>query len=414
MARPWSQNLPTTISKKRRIECNLKPSFILFFISSFPLFSALLSWYKMQLFQLPNELLQMISTHLPRQSIARLCSTSIAGYQLFLPRLYRHVELGHRNQIRQLEQGLQTNAYLKETVKTHTQILTLKCRQGGNSHWLIISLFEQLPNIRRLCFRDFLALSLQKVRQVLLTLPRLTHLDFQYCELTASTASTIATTKPLSICHLPNLKNLNLLWTDFSADAIRQLFSLTPNLNRVTLGANHNRKAMANDAALQCLTEHCAQVKDLSISLQQVKEASLCRVIEMYGSQLQHLSIRCEGNDTLWAISQHTKQLRQLIIRCSNYTGGYHSVMNVLQDCRSLQHLEMVSWPLHDVPSIVLDQIRHKTSNIVKVSSTTLTAPVTPTSTTITAATTSYIEGIKRTVALDKQDLQEIRRLCLY
>ncbi|KAL9548029.1 hypothetical protein PS6_006830 [Mucor atramentarius] len=350
----------------------------------------------MQLFQLPNELLQMISSHLPRQSIARLCSTSIAGYQLFLPRLYRHVELGHRNQIRQLEQGLQTNAYLKET--------------GGNSHWLIISLFEQLPNIRRLCFRDFLALSLQKVRQVLLTLPRLTHLDFQYCELTASTASTIATAKSLSICHLPNLKNLNLLWTDFSADAIRQLFSLTPNLNRVTLGANHNRKAMANDAALQCLTEHCTQVKDLSISLQQVKEASLCQVIEVYGSQLQHLSIRCEGNDTLWAISQHTKQLRQLIIRCSNYTGGYHSVMNVLQDCRSLQHLEMVSWPLHDVPSIVLDQIRHKASNIVKLSSTTLTAPVTPTSTT----TTSYIEGIKRTVALDKQDLQEIRRLCLY
>ncbi|KAF1805901.1 hypothetical protein FB192DRAFT_1276306 [Mucor lusitanicus] len=304
----------------------------------------------------------------------------MAGYQLFLPRLYRHVELGHRTHIKQLEQGLQTNTYLKETVKAHTQILTLKCRQGGNSHWLIISLFEQLPNVRRLCFRDFLALSVQKVRQVLLTLPRLTHLDFQYCELTAS-----PTIKPMAVCHLPNLKNLHFLWTDFSADAIRQLFSFTPSLNRVVLGANHNRKAMANDAALQCLTQHCTQIKDLSISLQQVKEASLCQVIQVYGSQLQHLSIRCEGNDTLWAISQHTKQLRQLVLRCSNYTGGYHSVMNVLQDCRSLQHLEMVSWPLHDVPSIVLDQIRHKASNIVKV-----------------------------TVALDKQDLQEIRRLCLY
>ncbi|KAL9545553.1 hypothetical protein MBANPS3_007088 [Mucor bainieri] len=354
----------------------------------------------MQLLQLPNELLQMISTHLPRQSIARLCSTSIAGYQLFLPQLYRHVELGHRTHIKQLEQGLQSNTYLKETVKAHTQILTLKCRQGGNSHWLIISLFEQLPN---------------KVRQVLLTLPQLTHLDFQYCELTAAATPTAAwTTKSVSMCHLPNLKNLDLLWTDFSADAIRQLFSFTPNLNRVILGANHNRKAMANDAALQHLTEHCTQVKDLSISLQQVKEASLCQVIERYGLQLQHLSIRCEGNDTLWAISQHTKQLRQLVIRCSNYTGGYHSVMNVLQDCRSLQHLEMVSWPLHDVPSIVLDQIRHKTSNIVKVSST-MSSTTTPTNAnTISATTTSYIEGIKRTVALDKQDLQEIRRLCLY
>ncbi|GAN01957.1 hypothetical protein MAM1_0014c01394 [Mucor ambiguus] len=370
----------------------------------------------MQLFQLPNELLQMISTYLPRQSIARLCSTSIAGYQLFLPRLYRHVELGHRTHIKQLEQGLQTNTYLKETVKAHTQILTLKCRQGGNSHWLIISLFEQLPNVKRLCFRDFLALSVQKVRQVLLTLPQLTHLDFQYCELTAAASAATWKTKSMPMCHLPNLKNLNLLWTDFSAEAIRQLFSFTPNLDRVILGANHNRKAMANDAALQYLTEHCTQIKDLSISLQQVKEASLCQVIQVYGPQLQHLSIRCEGNDTLWAISQHTKQLRQLVIRCSNYTGGYHSVMHVLQDCRSLQHLEMVSWPLHDMPSIVLDQIRYKASNFVKVSSTTPTAPALvaiPTNMTITT-TASYIEGIKRTVALDKQDLQEIRRLCLY
>ncbi|CAO3617077.1 unnamed protein product [Mucor fragilis] len=372
----------------------------------------------MQLLQLPNELLQMISSHLPRQSIARLCSTSIAGYQLFLPRLYRHVELGHRTHIKQLEQGLQANTYLKETVRAHTQILTLKCRQGGNSHWLIISLFEQLPNVRRLYFRDFLALSVQKVRQVLLTLPRLTHLDFQYCELTATAtgAPWTATVKSVSKCQLPNLRNLNLLWTDFSADAIRQLFSFTPNLNRVILGANHNRKAMANNAALQSLTEHCTQVRDLSISLQQVKEASLCQVIEMYGSQLQHLSIRCEGNDTLWAISQHTKQLRQLVIRCSNYTGGYHSVMNVLQDCRSLQHLEMVSWPLHDVPSIVLDQIRYKASNIVTVSSTMPTSNTTATTTPSpsSSSSSSYIEGIKRTVALDKQDLQEIRRLCLY
>lgn len=366
----------------------------------------------MKLFQLPNELLQTISNHLPRQSIARLCSTSMAGYQLFLPKLYRHIELGHRTQIKQLEQGLQRNLYLKETVKAHTQILTLKCRQGGNSHWLIISLFEQLPNIKRLYFRDFLALSVQKVRQVLSTLPRLTHLDFQYCELTTTTA-TISTAID-SKCHFPNLTNLNLLWTDFSADAIRQLFSYTPKLNRVILGANHNRKPMANDAALQLLTSNCAHVKDLSISLQQIKEASLCQVIQMYGPQLQHLSIRCEGNDTLWAISQFTKQLRQLVIRCSNYTGGYHSVMNVLQDCRSLQHLEMVSWPLHDVPSIVLDQIRFRTSNVVKVSSTVTATATATAAVAISSTTTSYIEGIKRTVALDKQDLQEIRRLCLY
>ncbi|CEP18590.1 hypothetical protein [Parasitella parasitica] len=297
----------------------------------------------------------------------------MAGYQLFLPKLYRHVELGHRNHIKQLEQGFHRNLYLKETV-----------------------------------------------RQALLALPRLTHLDFQYCELTStysSTSATIASAAVLSeanaaktalTCHAPNLTSLNLLWTDFSADAIRQLFSFAPNLNRVVLGANHNRKPMANDTALQLLTANCLHVKDLSISLQQVKETSLCQVIQMYGAQLQHLSIRCEGNDTLWAISQYTKQLRQLVLRCSNYTGGYHSVLHVLQDCRALQHLEMVSWPLHDVPSIVLDQIRYKAAaNIVTVSSTVTAASS-------NNASTSFIEGIKRTVALDKQDLQEIRKLCLY
>ncbi|KAI8646293.1 hypothetical protein BD408DRAFT_410516 [Parasitella parasitica] len=388
----------------------------------------------MNLLQLPNELLQMIASHLPRQSLARLCSTSMAGYQLFLPKLYRHVELGHRNHIKQLEQGLQRNLYLKETVNLHTQILTLKCRQGGNSHWLVMSLLEQLSNIRCLYFRDFLSLSVQKVRQALFALPRLRHLDFQYCELTsadstatataASITTTITTTttttitaatntaKTASTCHAPNLTSLNLLWTDFSADAIRQLFSFAPNLNRVFLGANHNRKPMANDTALQLLTSNCLHVKDLSISLQQVKEASLCEVIRMYGAQLQHLSIRCEGNDTLWAISQYTKQLRQLVIRCSNYAGGYHSVIHVLQDCRALQHLEMVSWPVHDVPSIVLDQIRYKTANIVTVSST--VAAAAPTAASSNNVGPSFIQGIKRTVALDKQDLQEIRKLCLY
>jgi hypothetical protein len=362
----------------------------------------------MKLLQLPNELLQMISDRLPRSSIARLCNTCSQGYQLFLPTLYRHLELGHRTQIKQLQQGLQKNLYLQETVKTYTQTLTLQCCQGGNSHWLIISLFEQLPNVKRLYFRDFLALSVVKVRQVLAALPRIIHLDFQYCDLTHQSITTF-------IPSAVSLKEISMLWTDFSTEAIRQLLEYTPNLTRVSLGANHNRKPLANDSALKILTQHCTQVKDLSVSLQQVKEDSMCQVIQQYGSQLEHLSIRCEGNDTLSAIAQYTPRLQQLTIRCSNYT-GYNSVLNVLQACQSLTRLEMVSWPLHDVPSVVLDQIRGREQPLTATLSSarrSLSHPssfYSSSSSSPSPSSISYIEGVKRTVALDTQDLEEIRR----
>lgn len=347
----------------------------------------------MKLINLPNELLQIITSHLPRESVSRLCLTCTEGYQLFLPTLYRHIELGHRTQIKQLEQGLKRNSFLKETVKEHTHILTLKSRQGGNSPWLIISLFEQLPNIKQLLFRDFLSLPVKRVNQVLGTLPGLERLHFQYCDLISNPQEGDEDTKQI----LCNLVELNLMWTDFSADAIRQLVLITPNLNRVVLGANHNRKRLANDAALGILTKYCRNIKDLSISLQQIKETSICQVIQTYGSQLEKLSIRCEGNETIRTISHYTKKLQQLVIRC-NYT-GYNNVMNILEECQYLTHLEMVSWPLQDVPSIVLDQIRCRHTN---------------SSSFIAAPTSLYIEGIKRTVALDRQDLQEIRRLCQY
>ncbi|KAI9361439.1 hypothetical protein BD770DRAFT_383412 [Pilaira anomala] len=354
----------------------------------------------MNLINLPNELLQIITNYLPQQSVSRLCLTCTQGYQLFLPKLYRHIELGHRTQTRQLELGLIRNSFLKETVKEYTQSLTLNSRQGGNSHWSILSLFEQLPKIKHLQFRDFLTLSVTKVNQVLNILPRLEKLDFSYCDLTTNHSKDEQEeeeqgTKKQMVCN--NLVELNLIWTDFSADAIRQLVLITPNLNRVILGANHNRHRLANDESLLILTNHCQTIKDLSISLQQVKESSICQLIRSYGPQLETLSIRCEGNETIQTISQYTKRLQQLTIRCNN--SGYNNVMNILEQCQFLTHLEMVSWPLQDVPSIVLDQIRCRQDTSASF---------------IAAPTSLYIEGIKRTVALDRQDLQEIRRLCLY
>jgi Leucine-rich repeat (LRR) protein len=309
------------------------------------------------------------------------------------------MELGHRTQIKQLEQGLARNSYLKEVVKEHTQILTLKCRQGGNSHW--ISLFEQLPNIKQLYLRDFLALSVNKISQALVTLPLLQHLDFQYCELVTTPAEYeeygIDKAKEEQDKQiLYNLKELNFMWTDFSTEAIRQLFKMTPNLTRVNLGANHNRKPLANDSALGAMTGSCLHIKDLSISLQQVKQVSMCKMIQEIGCNLERLSVRCEGNETIKSIASMQK-LQHLVIRCSNSNQNYNQdMMHILEQCHALTHLEMVSWPLQDVPSVVLEQLQYKAS----------TAIVSPLS--------NYIEGIKRTVALDRQDLQEIRRLCLY
>jgi hypothetical protein len=250
-----------------------------------------------------------------------------------------------------------------------------------------------------LYFRDFLSLSISKVGQALAVLPRLNLIDFQYCNLIIPTEEE----QYKMIVH--NVTGLNLMWTDFSTEAIRQLLLLIPNLNRVVLGANHNRKPLANDTALKLLTESCHHIKDISISLQQVKETSICHVIETYGSQLEQLSIRCEGNDTIKTISHYTKKLQHLVIRCNN--SGYHNVLNILKQCQSLNHLEMISWPLQDVPTIVLDQLRYKRQYHHTTTTTTQRS-----SSSITAPHSSYIEGIKRTVALDRQDLQEIRRLC--
>ncbi|KAI7898281.1 mitosis protein DIM1-domain-containing protein [Cokeromyces recurvatus] len=307
----------------------------------------------MKLYELlPNELLQKIAVFLPRQSIAVLCQTSKIGYKLFLPTLYRHIELGHRAQMKQLEEGLLHNQFLRETLRRYTYRLTLKCRQGGGHHycWLfIISILcakELIPNVRQLCFRDFLTLSVHKVNRIVRSLPYLTHVDFQYCNLI-----TIATEKMETGTH-PLIKELNLLWTDFTIDAIQELLQHMPHLSCVVLGANHNRTPLANDAALDALTRHCPDIEALSISLQQVKEGSLCQAIELYGPRLRHLSIRCEGYDTLWAISNYTRQLQDLIIRwcCdSNKGDDQNKMIKVLEMCKDLNRLEIIScWPLHD------------------------------------------------------------------
>ncbi|CAO3659292.1 unnamed protein product [Rhizopus stolonifer] len=326
----------------------------------------------MKLIDLPKELLQAIAQHLSREYLAHLCLSCKWGYQIFLPLLYKHVTLSHRTQIKQLEQGLENNEYLQQVAREYTLAVTFSFRQGSNENfWKTI--LERLPNTRRLYFRGYMSLSVKKIQQVLSVTPKVSLLDIEYCELI----------HPGEQVVFHNVTSLNLMWTDFSLEAAQGLFQSIPHLRQVTLGANHNRKPLDNDTALQILQTICLGLQRLTISLQQVKESTLCALLALYGPQLEQLSIRCEGSQSMKNIADYAKGLQHLVIRHSGCEKN--DITNILRECASLSHFEMVSWPIQEVPMVVLDRMK-----------------------------LPQMEGIRKTFALDRNDLQEIRRLCLY
>ncbi|KAG1460668.1 hypothetical protein G6F46_005402 [Rhizopus delemar] len=254
---------------------------------------------------------------------------------MFLPVLYKHIILGHRQHTKQLEQGLSENNYLKQIAGEYTQTVTLRCRHvGSERHWRFI--FEQLPNVHQLYFRDDMTLSIKKIQQVLSIVPQATLLDIRYCNINNDDED--------KSMLFTKITELNLMWTDFSQEAIKKLFQSVPNLKGVTLGANHNKKPMENDAALYIMQALCPSVEKLSISLQQVKESTLCKVLAAYNQQLVELSLRCEGDEIIKAISHYTKSLKHLVIRHSGYYDPI-DVMDVLRECGSLNHFELYFLP---------------------------------------------------------------------
>ncbi|KAI9499385.1 hypothetical protein BDB00DRAFT_748089, partial [Zychaea mexicana] len=146
-------------------------------------------------------------------------------------------------------------------------------------------------------------------------------------------------------------RRLNFCWTDFSEAAAASLFERLPYLESVNLGANRNRVVGANTAAIKSLTEHCIYIKELTVSLQQISESVLCETIAHYGPQLHKLSIRCDGRETLKSVAQHATHVKNLTIRAAEEDHG--SIVGILQRCRELVHLEMVSWMVQDVPTVV-------------------------------------------------------------
>ncbi|KAI8981795.1 hypothetical protein BDF20DRAFT_429336 [Mycotypha africana] len=543
----------------------------------------------MGLFQLSNEILQHILHDVSRSTVFTLCLLSRTSYYCFLPFLYQHVELGTRKQLKWLQKGLCENGYLRETARQHTQAITLKCRQGGGAqshHWLItVSLLEQLPNVTRVCFRDFVSLSIHDLQQVMMVLPRITSVSFEYCNLVASapplvppagawpqarghfaapenrtllnaslhngslsvaaslasaaacsnrgdvstragatavrgerlnaqhmhrpflatedlddcmdppraptqpaeashhhphphphphrhhhspsataspsahhltattkttppTSAATATATPTSVsmthnagaqkegccwCRrivFPTVQSLVSLWTDFSVEAMRQLYEIMPNLNRVHLGANHNRTARANDAAVRHLSRYCSRIQHLFISLQQIEETTLCETIRAYGKHLLSLSVRCEGETTLEAIALYSAQLQQLVMRCSHKitqsawsppqalhreeervsssVNHGQQVHLILQACETLNYVAWIGWPLHALPAVVSELVRwrkKKKGSACWPLSQRLSLPRSASLTTLVNANSN-----NEIIELDSFDLQEIRQ----
>lgn len=356
------------------------------------------------LLRIPTELLQEILHNLSRSTLTRLCLVNRQAYQLCLPVLYAHLELSFRCHIRQLDWGIQHRPFLRETIEQHTKQLTLVCRQSGSFVTELQYLLSRIPKVRILTFSDFHVLPVEIIRPLANVLPQLQQLNFKYCNLVSKDQQTNGS-EGNDCSVFKSTSTLSFFWTDFSESAIRKLLSGFPNLCSVEFGANHNRIHTANDSALKILREHCLDIRDLSVSLQQVAESTLCEVIAFYGPQLRRLSIRCDGPRTLTTVATHAIHVQDLSVRAVGgpWMGTHHnhqqhhqqqqhsqrrqqqhqqqhqhqlrrqqfqqgmqqvddeaaedeiegSMMGILKRCQRLVHLELACWMIQDVPGIV-------------------------------------------------------------
>ncbi|KAI9021719.1 hypothetical protein CLU79DRAFT_752930 [Phycomyces nitens] len=351
---------------------------------------------------LPTELIHHVLGMLPRHSIAQLSLVSRDSYQTCLPVLYSHLQLGLRISIQQLDCGLTRNLYLKNIVERHTRTLTIICRQGTGYSLTkeLRTLLTKLTNIHTLIFVDFNALPVENVRQLASVLPLIENIQFRYCHLIVSSGHrinshprpsvlptrSISQQKSLAEPIFQKVTSLTLFWTDFSEPAILGLFSGLPHLLYASLGANHNRTFTANDYAVSVLGRYCPDISSLSVSLQQVREESLCNLIALYGNQLRDLSIRCDTPHTLDIIAVHASQIKQLSIRAVPTVQDTHfqqrrapndqlegsleetpetiekasqnNMVEILHRCQGLVQLEMVAWKTQEIPSIVWESIK--------------------------------------------------------
>ncbi|KAI8086050.1 uncharacterized protein BX664DRAFT_235703, partial [Halteromyces radiatus] len=147
------------------------------------------------------------------------------------------------------------------------------------------------------------------------------------------------------------ITSLHLDWTDFSSTAIDALLHMIPHLTHAFFGANHNRLPNANTMALKALKNNCRHIHSLKVALQQIHPTMISRLITYYGDQLIRLDIRCEDVTTLKAVAQHAKRIRQLNTGDTNR----NAIQRIVQHCGRLTFMEMISWGIQDIPTVILE-----------------------------------------------------------
>lgn len=326
------------------------------------------------LIKLPTEVIGHIQELLSRRDICQLTVTCKTLYKKNVPFLYSHLELGHHVHMRQLQQGIALEPFLKETILLHTRQLTLRSRQNGNN-WRIQDLKRILGSSSRittLIFSDFHALSTDMIQHTVCILPNLQHVQFHYCHLVYNPKQTILNNRRqcLGLKNTTTFNNdlvdrVSFVWTDFTQKSI--FFSLFPKITRLELGANHNKYDTINGYMVKSLYEHCPHITHLTITLPQVSSSILCNTIINYGTQLQQLSIRCENATTLTTIATHATFIENLVIRVTSDDEGLDNAMiTLIKNCHALQRFEIVSYHLEKhIPRVVWKSVGGKRAEIM-------------------------------------------------
>lgn len=324
--------------------------------------------------KLPTEIIGQIQELLSRRDICQLTVTCKSMYHKNISFLYSHLELGHHVHMRQLQQGIAIQLSLKKTILQNTRQLTLRSRQNGNN-WRIQDLKSILgpcSKITTLTFCDFHALSTDMIQHTVSILPNLQHVQFHYCHLVYNPKQTMLSNrrqclgfKNTSTFTNDLVKQVSFVWTDFTQKSI--LFSLFPKITRIELGANHNKYDMINGFMVQSLYDNCPHITHLTITLPQVSSLILCNTIVNYGTQLKHLSIRCDNASTLTTIATHANHIQSLVIRVTSDDDGIDNAMvNLIKNCKSLQRFEIASYHLEKhVSSIIWKSLGGKLAQLM-------------------------------------------------
>ncbi|CAO3606974.1 unnamed protein product [Cunninghamella echinulata] len=459
----------------------------------------------MLLFELPYELLDTILDYVPQKTLTKLCTVNQQGYELCLPRLYRHLYIKNRSHFKQLEKGLKRSTFLQQVVTTSTRTLTISCEQSSYQ-WLISNHQASwcqtwLKSIHTITFSHFDILPMEQIGSFLyrFSSSSLHNLQFHYCNLICQNQPepmipmlpdlltetsifqlpatyTFQPKQELSqqeqqtlLYKLNQIKKVEFLWTDFSSTAITTLFSMLPQLSFVNFGANHNRLEHANSIALKALKQHCSHITGLHIRLQQIETIILSDIITHYGHQLINLGIQCQNKHVLQTVAKHATNIEQLTLHASllnqlsedeeeekddeeeekemiimgknwyeqqslsssstnsiwrtDYKNNYllnknekktlDNIIGVVQKCGRLIYMEMVSWGVQDIPSILFEIKDEKQQHSLSRCSSTTSLSSLASSSTLYSSSSSLIHNNnnKTSLTLDSEVLNEIRTL---